>query len=507
LLGVLILAAPAWVMADRLGAFLLHPTDFIYIEQAIDSHELRSRLFEPLNTHVVPLFRLYTFGVVRATSRLEDLPRKLLFASYLGLVATMIGVCLLVSEETGKTGIALGAMAATGITSVLLPVLDHYAASQALWSGAAIVATLLATAAWRKKGGVWRLVLAGLGVIAAPAVWSGGLAAGPAAAAGLWADGRPRRRLAAIALLGLAVAAAIAILLLTRQYIKEDMVVNETHAELWPRPIQGTLNAVQAVAEATILNNLGIDAATTAFQATVMLGIVACLWYVSRRRKGRLTPLEASGAVFVLSSTLLVYLFRGNLSFDSLRPVGWYYALPHIGAVLFVAGWWSALEGSEPETERALTVRGTLCVLLLAATLGGVHSERATRLLIDGSPPLAPSELSLFPTSQLRRLRAVFLRDQDAEDLRRVLVRLDHVEQIARRRSIGKGAIRRTFGRVLMPGIPKKHTADAASLLRVHEEDTRQSASFVREALGDWYKPEPPSRPPWLQPPDRWPPG
>ena len=65
---------------------------------------------------------------------------------------------------------ALGAMACMGITTVVLPVVSHYAASQALWSGAAIVATLLATHAWRSRGGTWRLVPAAIGVLAAPAI-------------------------------------------------------------------------------------------------------------------------------------------------------------------------------------------------------------------------------------------------------------------------------------------------------------------------------------------------
>ena len=257
-LVVLIVAAPAWLLAEWLKNFALHPTDFIYIEEAIDARALRKHLFVSLNTHVVPLFRLYTYAVVQSTDRLEDLPRMLLGASYLGLVATMLLVGRLVRQETGRTGPALGAMACMGITTVVLPVVSHYAASQALWSGAAIVATLLATHAWRSRGGTWRLVPAAIGVLAAPAIWSGGLVAGPAAAAALWADGRPRCRRAAVAMIALSGVAALVILGLSRQYINEDAVVNEIHRELWPRPVQGLLNAIQAVAEATILNNLGL---------------------------------------------------------------------------------------------------------------------------------------------------------------------------------------------------------------------------------------------------------
>jgi len=160
-LVVLIVAAPACLLADWLKNLALHPTDFIYIEEAIDARALRKHLFVPLNTHVVPLFRLYTYAVVQSTDRLEDLPRMLLGASYLGLVATMLLVGRLVRQETERTGPALGAMACMGITTVVLPVVSHYAASQALWSGAAIVATLLgdpclAVQGWNLETGAGR---------------------------------------------------------------------------------------------------------------------------------------------------------------------------------------------------------------------------------------------------------------------------------------------------------------------------------------------------------------
>ena len=505
-LVVLIVAAPAWLLADWLKNFALHPTDFIYIEEAIDARALRKHLFVPLNTHVVPLFRLYTYAVVQSTDRLEDLPRMLLGASYLGLVATMLLVGRLVRQETGRTGPALGAMACMGITTVVLPVVSHYAASQALWSGAAIVATLLATHAWRSRGGTWRLVPAAIGVFAAPAIWSGGLVAGPAAAAALWADGRPRCRRAAVAMIALSSVAALVILGLSRQYINEDAVVNEIHRELWPRPIQGFLNAIQAVAEATILNNLGLDAATSTFQAAVILGIVAGLWYASRGRTGRATPLEAAGAATVVCSALLAYLFRGNLPFSSLRPVGWYYAIPQVGAVLFAAGWWSALCDGVSRAGGKLTVRGALGVVLLVLVLCGIQGDRAERLHIEAAPPLAPSESGMFWSAYMRNARATYLNAESSEHLRRTLARLDRAEQIALREGIGKAAIRRVFGRVLVPGIPEKHASDAASLLRIPEDETNQSPTLVKKALGNWYREEPETRPPWLNRSEPWPP-
>jgi hypothetical protein len=506
---VLVLAAPAWVMADWLKVFSLNPTDFLYVEESIDAGKLARSLFVPLNTHVVPLFRIYTYAVVGLTPRLVDLPWTLLAASYLGLVATMLLSGRLVFQETGRVALAVGSMAGMGISTVMLPVLTHYAAGQALWSGAAIVAALLAASSWRHQGGKLRFAMTAAGVLAAPAVWSGGLAAGPAVAMGLWADGRPRCRRAAVVMILLTGLAAAVILLQSRRYIQTDAVVNEVHPELWPRPIQGVLHAIQSIAESTILNNLGLDAATTPLQAAVLLGLVALLWYASRGSFWRATPLEASGATVAVVGALLVYLFRGNLPFSSIRPVGWYYALPQVGMVLFAAGWWAAVSDAAagPSSGGPLTVRGMLGVLLFVAVLCAIQIQRSAKLQIEAAPPFAPSERARFPIPELQRLRAQFLSNEESNRLQRMLTRLDRVEAIARREGIGKGDIRRVFGRVLAPGIPENHTADAASLLRLPEGETRHDPELVRRALGAWYRSEPMARPPWLEPSDPWPTG
>jgi hypothetical protein len=343
-----------------------------------------------------------------------------------------------------------------------------------------------------------------LGVFAAPAVWSGGLAAGPAAAAALWTDGRPRCRRAAVGMIGIAFAAACVILVQSRRYFSEDAVVNEFHHDLWPRPIQGVLNAIQAVVEAPLLMNLGVDATVSPLVATVIMALVAGLWYASRGRGDGPNALEASGATLVATSALLVYLFRGNLSYSSLRPVGWYYTLPHLGVVLIGAGWWSGLDRGVGRGY-GLTWRDAVVVSALIASLCAVHAERVQHLQIAAAPPLTDSEKKKFPVPELQAPRAIYLMGEVSERLRRTLHRLDQVEQIALREGIGKGAIRRAFGRVLVPCIPKRHTADAASLLRIPAGDTLQSAARVRKLLGIYYRNEPLVRPPWLLPTEPWP--
>jgi hypothetical protein len=496
-------------MADWLKVFGLNPTDFLYVEESVDAGKLARSLVVPLNTHVVPLFRIYTYVVVLMTPRLVDLPWTLLAASYLGLVATALLVGRLVFLETKRTALALGAMLGLGTTTVMLPVLTHYAASQALWSGAAIVAALVAASDWKQRGGAGRLLLTGLGVLAAPAVWSGGLAAGPAVVASFWADGRPRCRWAAGVMILLTGLAAGVILVQSRRYIQTDAVVNEVHPELWPRPVQGTLHAAQAIVESSILHNLGLDAFTTPLQSVVLLALVGLLWHVSRGGLRQATSLEASGATVATVGALLVYLFRGNLPFSSIRPVGWYYALPQIGSVLFAAGWWAAVADRHAggEHARPLTVRGMLGVLVFGAVLFAIQAERSRRLEIETAPPLAPSETKRFPIPELQGLRARHLADDETDRLNRALVRLDRVEAIARREGINKADIRRAFGRVLAPGIPENHTADAASLLRLPEGEASKDPDLVRRTLGAWYHSEPIPRPPWLEPSDPWPTG
>jgi hypothetical protein len=112
----------------------------------------------------------------------------------------------------------------------------------------------------------------------------------------------------------------------------------------------------------------------------------------------------------------------------------------------------------------------------------------------------------MFWSAYMRNARATYLNAESSEHLRRTLARLDRVEQIALREGIGKAAIRRVFGRVLVPGIPEKHASDAASLLRIPEGETNQTPALVKKALGNWYREEPETRPPWLNPSEPWPP-
>ena len=99
-------------------------------------------------------------------------------------------------------------------------------------------------------------------------------------------------------------------------------------------------HTAQAVCEALIFNNLGLDAATTAAQAIVLCALLAGVWAWSRRRFDRaaradvrrINPLEAAGAVLVVARFGMVFAVRGTeTTFENLRALGWYDAIPQLG--------------------------------------------------------------------------------------------------------------------------------------------------------------------------------
>src|SRR4051812_20366652 len=106
-LVALILAVPWWLMADELGHYSLRGDDFSYISRSLDWATLRANLLTPHNTHVVPIFRLWTFVVVAVAGRLENLQKACAAASYLGLAVAMLVVGHLAARESGQASVGL----------------------------------------------------------------------------------------------------------------------------------------------------------------------------------------------------------------------------------------------------------------------------------------------------------------------------------------------------------------------------------------------------------------
>ncbi|MDR3636044.1 MAG: hypothetical protein P4L84_19735 [Isosphaeraceae bacterium] len=506
LLALAILAAPAWLMADRLVPFSLFGDDFAYAAESRDGPRLLASLFAPHNTHVVPLFRLGTFALTALSGRLATLPATLGLASYAGLLAAMVATGLLVVKETHSRGLGLVAMGLVGISTVTEPAVSWYSAGQALWAGTAIVLTRLAARSWAAHGGAWRFGLTAAGAIAAPALWSGGLVAGLVAASYLLAVGGRRPRRGAIALAGLTVALALLLVALAHRQITEPETIRQQSPEaLGPRPVQAALSTAQATFEVLVGASLGLDLNSTPLQAVLLLAGLAVVWARSRGELRRPSPLETSGLVIIFASYLMVYTLRGNFPFEFLRSLTWYHAIPQLGAVLFVAGWWS--ESCAGKRAEHPTRRAVLAILGLLVALGLLQKERARRVLLDSVPPPLASEPRGLAWPEARRIRALFILGEKAERQELFLARLDEVERLGRANGLGRESLRRAFGRVPVPGVPEAQVEpDAAGLLALPEQGPDLGPGTLRARLAELLRPIPVRRPDWIKPGTPWPP-
>ncbi|MHB1556773.1 MAG: hypothetical protein ACYC61_04740 [Isosphaeraceae bacterium] len=510
--GVAVLAAvtctlPAWILADELRAFTLRLDDFAYVSRSRDWPTTTRYLLVPHNTHVVPIFRLWTFGLVSWAGRLEALPAVLAWASYLALIAPVAAVGWLVAWETGQRDSALGAMALLGLSSVCYPIVTWYSAGQALWAGAAVVVTVSLARAWAVKGGVLRFVAIVAGAIAAAAVWSGGLAAGPAAIAYLFARKTPRARRAALLLAGITAVAAVGVVVFSRGHLLENANFWERHEGLLPRPVQAVLHTGQAMVEVGLFGNLGVDATTTPGQAVGLLVLLAALHAWSRGGPGRLNPLEAAGFTMAVVCYLLEFALRGNLAYSQLRLLSWYNAVPQVGIVLFAAGWWSAVRPGGSGSRR-LTRGQAVGVLGFIVVVFAVHHSRAQAQIIAEAPPFRPNEAGAFPTAELRLGRALYYKEEYRRRQVRALARLDRLDRLDRilaRANASPETLRAIAGRVVIPGIDENQlNVDALSLLvgRPRDPKALDALGSRRAEIEELLSPEPEAVPFWLDPND-----
>jgi hypothetical protein len=531
-LAPIILVAPLWLWADPLDGYSptaeglsglfarltpladpfsearLQLDDFDYVAKVRTPADLSRHLLTPHNTHLMPLFRLWTYLWVQASTTLSGVPESLALASYLSYVMAMLLVGHVAAWETGRPGLGLAAMVFFGTSAILAQTIAWFAASQAVCAGVAVLAMLAALQRWRARGGRRWLALAAFAAFAPPLLWSGGYVAGPVGFAYLWADGRPHARKAALVPMLTSIAvAAIALMLVGRQITAAGNFHDRTFRQA-ADPVQGLVSTAQGVVEILLLRNLGLKAETSPAQAAVLCLLLAGLWAWTRGRPPRLNPLEAAGAVMALLGFAIVYTARGYFTFDSLRDLSWYQAIPQMGATLFAAGWWvGRLDGPPP---RALCVprpRGLVAVpvFMLVALL--LQTPRVRARLVAEAYPLTASERERFPTPRLQRLRARYLNTEQAAWQRRFLAWLDRAEATARELSMGRAVIRRALGPVLGPGMPTNiPQIDGVNLLALPESEGRADLERVRSTLLPILTPEPEPRPSWLRPDEPWPP-
>ena len=502
-------------LADRLalvfepfsGAFLF-ADDFGYVAGSRTPADLSRSWLLPHNTHVVPLFRAWTFAWVRAAGSLARLPETLALASSLTYAAAMLLVGRLAARETGRVEVGLAAMAGYGISAVLRPTVAWYAAGQAVFASVGVLATLAALQRWRTRGGVAWLAASALFASASPLLWSAGVVAGPSGFVYLWADGRPNARRAAFVPLLASGLTALAVLGMAGSRVSSPANFHGRPVAEAVRPVQGALSTAQGVVEILVLKNLGLASGTTPEQALAFLVALALAWGGSRGGSFRPGPLEAAGLTAAGLGFFLAYSARGYFTFDNLRDLSWYAAIPQAGAALFAAGWWGARPASTPPERLQGPTRGGLLAVAGVVVLAVLLQQPRVRAQ-NGSAPHPPtaSERRTFRTPRLLRIRARALNDDRADWQRRALGRLDRVEAAALRASADRGAVRAVLGRPRLPGMPPEVAGlDAVQLLALPETGARVDAARLRSALNTVWFEEPEPRPIWLPPGEVWPP-
>jgi hypothetical protein len=491
-------AAPAWLFLDPLTHYRLQTDDFAYVGASRTWARTVGNLLVPHNTHVVPAWRIVSYGVVAAAGKLVRLPDVMAPVSYGILVATMLVIGRFVALETGRTAAGLVAMAALGSTSVMEASGTWFSASQTLWAALGILIVLLCLQAWTRGAGAWTLWLSiPLGWLAA-GFWTLGHLAGLAGAAYLSGSPDPRRRRGCwVPLAGMAAGVAAELALKGRELGTMAAVDGRVPSEAFSL-FRGIKHTMQGIPENLILGNLGLSVSTTALQGVILTVALGAAWITSLRRAGRrASPLERAGLILILVSYLAEYGFRGYKPFAELRGVAvpWYNTIPQVGLILLLAGWWTGgVARGEP-----LTGKQAAGILLIQIGLLFLNAPRVLSLWDGNLAPMTVEDMSrIHADPAYRRVRALQIAGDWVARQRRDLARLDQAEVVARQYGIDREAIRQAFGRVTIWELPRQY--DAADMLDLPGTGAIRDPAVVRGRLKRYLGPAPGAPDPLLSP-------
>ena len=369
--------------------------------------------------------------------------------------------------------------------------------ARSLWAGVVTLEMLVLLQAWKRHGGAWRLALAVLAAAAAPLVGPGGYAAGAAGTMFLMAHdpNRGPPRFTTI----LPFAATILIALVSSAF-DDRLAVPSNHE----------LSISQAMAEVLVFNNLGLDLAITPVQGSVLVLALAVVWGWSRFRGGTIrdvSPLEYAGATLAIAGFFLVT--RGTMP-NVVQISQSFEVIPQIGAVLFAAGWWTALRREQrvrtgPVVLSPPTRREALAVLALWFLLCVAEAPRFRRIGQARVYPVSAAEAKMFPTPTLQWWRTKFLAEILAVRQEEFLKRLDQAERRCRAQGLARVALRQAFGKLAGPGLPSG-TVDTIDWLNLPETGEPADPAAVRAAFVSLVSEPLDPRPDWLPPGAPWPP-
>lgn len=490
LFAALVCTLPVSLFWDELSIPRARGDDFAFLAASRGGSEPLRHLLEPHNAHVVPAFRLLTAALARLSGSLAEAPTLFLVANMLALAGLMLATGHLVAWESRRMAAGLAATTCLGVTSLLFPAATWFSAGQTLWTALFTALGLVLLQFWRRHNKHYIFIASCFCSLIAPLFWGGGVVAGIASAAYLWATrDNTTRRAALWALLTSLAALALWAAFGFASWGKESA---GPAVDLWERPLRALAHTAQAITEGLIFQNLGLDTTATPQQAVLLLCVIAAAWLWSRRSNPRLNTLEAPGLVLLFVPYFMAYLLRAGYDFASLRTLGWYHTLPHLGAVLFVAGWILNRSLASPGKPVSPTRAGLAALCVLAAFLFFLHQPRVQRLVISAAPPMTDITRRLVPILDLQRHRAVYYFSDESARQYRALKRLERIQSLTAAQHVARETLRRQLPPFEIPGWPKALTElDAFDLIPLPDSPGQPLGSALERQLRDLETPEP----------------
>jgi hypothetical protein len=505
ILACLIAAAPALLYWDELATYRLSGDDFVYLARSRTLADLLKNLLVPHNAHVVPLFRIVFFLLVQASGGFEHLATTCAICSFALVAAVSLATGRFVARETRSLRLGLAACAAISFSTNLEAAVVWFAAGQALWAGLIIILMLLCLQKWTLGGSNLFLAIAAIFACCSPLFWSGGYISAPVGFAYLFFQNDRTRSLRA-AVLTLAapilVAGIIALVLSNRAEAIEPRGFSGIQSI---RIERGITHTCQGFIEFLIVGNLGLEVETTAAQSIIFTFILILIWLRMKSWRFRPTPLEAAGATTAILGLWLPYTFRSTEPFALLRGLGWYLAIPQIGAAFFAIGAFDAARRRNHAEKTDLTVKSCLLIIALMLAATAIEKPRADRYFLADVPPLTDFERARFETDDLGLVRARAIAELRAGRQSAFLKRLHQIEITARKHQLSRRGVRSAIELPPPPGMPRDLKGiDSASLLAL--PDTGQNDSEAAKTLsGIKLERVPPFRPDWIPPNETWP--
>lgn len=381
-----ILAASLLVHVRTLIAPTLREDDFAIVRQSWTWQRVSASLWEPMNEHCWPAFRLAVYAVNQCSGGLAGVPLAAMLFTRLTLLAATLGLFLFVKRERGPFA-GLVAAAVFGVTGVYAEAVFWFAASPALVCLATAAVALLGAQRWLAHRQWVGLATATAAAAFAPAWFGGGVLVGPLV--GLYLFGRRPGRWWAWAVPVAATAAYFA------------ACVPLAGERMARPPHHGGRTAVQAFDAAAAAENTG-----RAITDQIVLGVVSAhgvscpLWLAAPltaatavaavwwwRRAGRPRAVLV-GFGFVLLNYLLAYGLRSAWPYPEV-VVSWsrYNVFPQFGVALVI--------GCGLPAAGVVTPRQRKWLLVAVAVLLVIHAPRGWL----GSPEADPTL-----TTELRRV-------------------------------------------------------------------------------------------------------